>query len=393
MNAATLAPQTLNRARADLPAAEPAAAPAIRPRIREIATRVGIGAAIFVALLVGIILAERYWTTGRFMESTDDAYVEADSSTIAPKVSGYVASVLVDDNQTVKVGQVLARIDDRDLKSALDEADADVTAATASIANLTAQLAVQQSLIRQADANVSVATTTLALSRRNEARRREMANVGYGSDEQLDDASADFVEKTSLLTREQAAAATAHRQVLVLNAQKKLAQAQLAGSLALRHEAQLNESYSTVRAPIDGTVGDRTIRVGQYVQAGTALMELVPLSQTYVVANFKETQLTHMREGQRAWIAVDAFPHHDLPARLQSLAPASGMEFALLPPDNATGNFTKIVQRVPVKIVIDNTGALAGRLRPGMSVKVSIDTKKPQPTRDAGDHGLRDSHG
>lgn len=375
MNAEALAPATLNRARADLPVTTPPPAPPSRPRIRELVTRVGIGAALLAALVAAIIVARRYWTIGRFVESTDDAYVQADSSTIAPKVSGYVASVLVGDNQTVKAGQILARIDDRDLKSALDEANASVTAATAAIANLAAQLAVQQSLIRQAEANVSVARTALALSQRNEARRREMAKVGYGSDEQSDDASADYVEKASLLTREQAAATTAHDEVQVLAAQKKLAEAQLAHARALRHEAELNESYAAIVAPIDGTVGARTIRVGQYVQAGTQLMELVPLSLTYVVANFKETQLSHMHPGQRAWLAVDAFPDHDLPARVESLAPASGLEFALLPPDNATGNFTKIVQRVPVKLAIDGRGALAGRLRPGMSVQVSVDTK------------------
>ena len=356
---------------------ERAAASDLRPRIKVLATRFGIGALGVAALAAAVIFGHRYWTVGRFFESTDDAYVQADSSTIAPKVSGYVASVLVDDNQPVRAGQILALIDSRDLQTALDEADANVVAAQASIVNLTAQLAVQQSLITQADANVSVAKTARALAKRNEERRLEMAKVGYGSDEQSDDASADAVEKASLVAREEAAAATARRQVDVLNAQKSLAEAQLAHALALRHQAALNLSYATIRAPIDGTVGARTIRVGQYVQAGTQLMELVPLSKTYVVANYKETQLTHMRPGQRAWITVDTFPQDKLAARLESLAPASGLEFSLLPPDNATGNFTKIVQRVPVKLLIDSDGQLLGRLRPGMSVTVRVDTKTP----------------
>jgi membrane fusion protein (multidrug efflux system) len=354
---------------------ERAAASDLRPRIKIFATRLGIGTLILAALAASLVLGHRYWTVGRFLESTDDAYVQADSSTIAPKVSGYVASVLVDDNQPVKAGQILARIDSRDLQTALDEADANVVAANASIVDLTAQLAVQQSLIKQADANVSVAKTARALAKRNEQRRQEMAKVGYGSDEQSDDASADFVEKASLVAREEAAAATARRQVDVLNAQKALAEAQLAHAVALRHQAALNLSYATIRAPIDGTVGARSIRVGQYVQAGTQLMELVPLSKTYVVANFKETQLTDMRAGQSAWITVDTFPQDKLAARVESLAPASGLEFSLLPPDNATGNFTKIVQRVPVKLLIDNDEQLLGRLRPGMSVTVRVDTK------------------
>jgi membrane fusion protein, multidrug efflux system len=356
---------------------ESAAASDLRPRIKVLATRFGVGALILAALAAGLMFGHRYWTVGRFLESTDDAYVQADSSTIAPKVSGYVASVMVDDNQPVRAGQILALIDSRDLQTALDEADANVVAAQASIVNLTAQLAVQQSLIKQADANVSVAKTARALAKRNEERRREMANVGYGSDEQSDDASADFVEKASLVAREEAAAATARRQVEVLTAQEALAEAELAHAVALRHQAALNLSYATIRAPIDGTVGARSIRVGQYVQAGTQLMELVPLSRTYVVANFKETQLTHMRAGQRAWITVDTFPKDKLAARVESLAPASGLEFSLLPPDNATGNFTKIVQRVPVKLLIDNDGQLLGRLRPGMSVTVRVDTKAP----------------
>jgi membrane fusion protein (multidrug efflux system) len=356
---------------------ERAAASDLLPRMKIYATRFGISALILVALAAGVIFGHRYWTVGRFLESTDDAYVQADSSTIAPKVSGYVASVMVDDNQPVRAGQILALIDSRDLQTALDEADANVVAAQASIVNLTAQLAVQQSLIKQADANVSVAETARALAKRNEERRREMAKVGYGSDEQSDDASADFVEKASLVAREEAAAATARRQVEVLTAQEALAEAELARAVALRRQAALNLSYATIRAPIDGTVGARSIRVGQYVQAGTQLMELVPLSRTYVVANFKETQLTHMRAGQTARIAVDAFPQSELAARVASLAPASGLEFSLLPPDNATGNFTKIVQRVPVKLLIDNDGQLLGRLRPGMSVTVRVDTKAP----------------
>jgi membrane fusion protein, multidrug efflux system len=356
---------------------ERAAASDLRPRIKVLATRFGIGALSVAALAAAVIFGHRYWTVGRFIQSTNDAYVQADSSTIAPKVSGYVASVMVGDNQPVRAGQILALIDSRDLQTALDEADANVVAAQASIVNLTAQLAVQQSLINQADANVSVAKTARALAKRNEQRRVEMAKVGYGSDEQSDDASADSVEKTSLVAREEAAAATAHRQVEVLNAQKALAEAELARALALDHQAALNLSYATIRAPIDGTVGARSIRVGQYVQAGTQLMELVPLTRTYVVANYKETQLTHLRAGQRAWITVDTFPKDELAARVQSLAPASGLEFSLLPPDNATGNFTKIVQRVPVKLLIDDDGRLLGRLRPGMSVTVRVDTKTP----------------
>jgi membrane fusion protein, multidrug efflux system len=369
---------TVSDATSKLPAAvkERFSTRVIWPRINGIASRIGIGALIIAACVTGVIFGERYWSIGRFVQSTDDAYVQADSPTIAPKVSGYVAGILVNDNQTVKAGQVLALIDDRDLRTALDEANASVSAAAASVANLSAQLAAQDSTINQAEANAAAARTALGLAARNEARRREMANVGYGSLEQSDDASADRLEKSALLRRETAAVMTAHRQIEVLKAQKNLAEAELARAQALQHQAELNVSYATIRAPIDGSVAARSIRVGQYVQAGTQLMALVPLTETYVIANFKETQLTHMRAGQIAWIKVDAFPNDDLAAHIESLAPASGMEFSLLPPDNATGNFTKIVQRVPVKIAIDSGRVAGSLLRPGMSVDVSVDTKE-----------------
>jgi membrane fusion protein, multidrug efflux system len=317
----------------------------------------------------------QYWTVWRFIVSTDDAYVQADSTTISPKVSGYIADLVVDDNQSVKAGQTLARIDDRDYRAALDEATASVAAAAAAVANLGAQITAQGSQIRQADASVSAAAASLSLSQRNDVRRRKMAQVGYGSEEQADDASADTEEKTAGLERLRAAALNARQQVDVLTTQRQLAQAQLARAEAAKRQAELNLSYTTITAPIDGTVAARTVRLGQYVQAGTQLLALVPLQRVYVVANFKETQLTDVYPGEPARIAVDTFPADDIEGHVETLAPASGLEFSLLPPDNATGNFTKIVQRIPVKVLFPVDSGLAGRLRPGMSVEVSIDTR------------------
>ena len=317
----------------------------------------------------------QYWTVGRFMESTDDAYVQADSTIVAPKVSGYIAELLVNDNQSVKAGQTLARIDDRDYRAALAEATASVAAAAASVANLGAQIAAQGSQIRQADASVTAAAAALSFSQRNDVRRRKMAQVGYGSQEQADNASTDTKEKSASLERLRAAALNARQQVEVLATQRQLAQAQLMRAEAAKRQAELNLSYATITAPIDGTVGARTVRLGQYVQAGTQLMALVPLQRVYVTANFKETQLTDVRPGQPVTIDIDTFPGATAHGYVDSLAPASGQEFALLPPDNATGNFTKIVQRIPVKIEIDKNDPLLGRLRPGMSVEPTIDTK------------------
>jgi membrane fusion protein (multidrug efflux system) len=316
-----------------------------------------------------------YWMVGRFIQSTDDAYVQADTTLLTPKVAGYVKSLFVDDNQSVRAGQVVARIDDRDFRAALDEARAAVAAGQASVANLDAQIAAQGSNIRQSDASVAAGRAALQLAQRNDVRRREMARVGYGSDETADNASTDAKEKAAALERMQAAAMAARQQVDILTTQRQVAQAQLARAEAVRRQAELNLGYSTIISPIDGTVGARTARVGQYVQVGTQLLAVVPLQRTYVVANFKETQLTDVKPGQPVRIKIDTFPGHDVEGRVDSLAPASGLEFSLLPPDNATGNFTKIVQRIPVKITFDSRNPLAGRLRPGMSVTAEIDTR------------------
>jgi membrane fusion protein (multidrug efflux system) len=356
----------------DISARAPASPPGARRGVSRRLLAVA-GAALVVAAAGA--WGAKYWTVGRFVQTTDDAYVKADSSVVAPKVAGYVGELLVQDNQAVKAGQVLARIDDRDFRAALDEATANVAAATASVANLDAQITAQGSVIRQADASVAAGRAGLDLAQRNGARRAEMARVGYGSDEQADNASTDAKEKGATLQRLQAAAATARQQVAVLTSQRQLAQAQLARTQAAQRQAELNLGYSTIVAPIDGVVAARTTRQGQYVQAGTQLMAIVPLQRTYVVANFKETQLTNVKPGQPVRVRVDGLPGHDVEGRVDSLAPATGLEFSLLPPDNATGNFTKIVQRIPVKIVFDARNPLAGRLRPGMSVDAAIDTR------------------
>ena len=345
--------------------------PVSRRRLRPRHALWALGVLLCVALGTWGV---RYWTVGRFVESTDDAYVQADSTTVAPKVSGYIAQVLVADNEHVKAGQVLARIDDRDLQTALREANASLAAATALVANLTAQLTAQDYAIREAQADLQVAQTAAALAQRNDGRRREMAKVGFGSDEQSDDAATDFQRKTAGVSRAQAALASAREQVEVLQTQRQLAEAQRLRAVANQHQAELNVSYATISAAIDGTVGARTLRVGQFVQAGTQLMEIVPLRDTYVVANFKETQLTHVRSGQPVEIEIDSFHGTRLKGHVDSLSPASGLEFALLPPDNATGNFTKIVQRVPIKITLDPKDPLIDRLRPGTSAEPVIDT-------------------
>jgi membrane fusion protein (multidrug efflux system) len=328
-----------------------------------------------LGLALAIAWTVYYFTSGRFVVSTDDAYVQADSTIVASRVSGYVSAVLVEDHQPVRAGQVLARIDDRDFQAALDQARADVQAAQAEVDDLHAQLAQQDALIARARAGVAASEAALDLARLNQVRNHKMAGIGFGSQQQSQEADAQERERSADLARDQAALTTVQQQVHVLRAKLAQAQALEDRSQAIERRAALDLGYTTIIAPIDGVVAARTVRLGQYVQAGTQLTALVPLAEVYVTANFKETQLTRLRAGEPVRLRVDTFPRADLRGCVDSLAPASGLEFSLLPPDNATGNFTKIVQRIPVKIVLDSRQTLIGSLRPGMSVEASIDTK------------------
>jgi membrane fusion protein (multidrug efflux system) len=313
-----------------------------------------------------------YWTVGRFLVSTDDAYVKADNTTIAPKVSGYLNQVLVGDNEQVKAGQVLARIDDRDFKVALDQASADVAAAKAAVESKRAQLDVQQAVIASAQATLDVDTAARVFTAQENKRYTDLAATGYGSVQNAQNAQARDNTALAAIERDKANLASAQRQVELLKAELAQAVAASAKANAQERQAELNLSYTTITSPIDGVAGNRTLRVGQFVQAGTQLMSLVPSRGAYVIANYKETQLGNVRAGQPVDIEVDMFPGKAVHGHVDSLAPASGQEFALLPPDNATGNFTKVVQRIPVKIALDS---FAVDLRPGMSVIPSIQTK------------------
>jgi len=332
-----------------------------------------------LAVTLGVTAATtfgvRYWQVGRFQVETDDAYVQADSIIIAPRVPGYIAEVLVNDNQPVKEGQVLARIDDRDLRTALDQASADRGAAEHKVANLAAQLQLQQSLISEAEAQLASAEAAASFAAQDQKRYADLAHTGAGSVQQAQQTQSLLLQRAADLQRARATLTSSRQQVDVLRTAQSEAKAALAHAQAVEQQARLNLSYATIVAPEDGTIGARTLRVGQYVQAGTQLMAVVPLHAVYVVANYKETQLTDVRPGQPVDIEVDTFPGQTVHGVVDSIAPASGQEFALLPPDNATGNFTKVVQRIPVKVMLRDDSALAGLLRPGMSVEPTIDTR------------------
>jgi membrane fusion protein, multidrug efflux system len=345
----------------------------LRPS-RQAIKRAGLALAVALGVAGAADFGYGYLTTGRYLETTDDAYVQADSTIISPKVSGYIADVLVGDNQPVKAGQLLAKIDDRDFRTALDQANADVAASEAAVRNLDAQLALQQPVIEQGTADVAAAEANLKFAQEERARYDDLMKSGSGTIQRAQQTDAALREKIAQLQHGKSGLLAAQRKVDVLTTDRARAVAQLDHTRAVAQQAALNLSYTKISAPVDGTVGARSLRVGQYVQAGTQLMAVVPLDAVYVVANFKETQLTHVRNGQPVEIRIDSFHDTRLRGHVDSLSPASGLEFALLPPDNATGNFTKIVQRVPVKIALDDR-SLTGLLRPGMSAEPTVNTK------------------
>jgi membrane fusion protein (multidrug efflux system) len=362
----------------------PYATPPILPAVKKFNFRraLATGAALAVLGAAGWY-GWHYWTVGRYLVSTDDAYVQADNTTIAPKVSGYLREVHVGDNQHVKAGQILGRIDDRDFKVALDQAKADVVAASAAIASKQAQFEVQQAVIDAAKATIDVDNATVMFASQENKRYTDLASSGFGSVQNAQQAQSRIAAARAAVQRDTANLTSALKQVDLLKAEIAQATAARARAVAVQEQAELNLGYTTVVAPIDGVVGNRTLRVGQFVQAGTQLMSVVPLANAYVIANFKETQLTNVREGQAVDIAVDTFPGQIVHGHVDSIAPASGQEFALLPPDNATGNFTKIVQRIPVKIALEAVNNSRIELRPGMSVIPTIETRSQALTEAA----------
>ncbi|KYK45930.1 hemolysin D [Bradyrhizobium liaoningense] len=369
-SAAAQAAATATALEGVLPAA-PAHVSREKPNLRKLL----LMAAAAVALAGASWYGYDYWTVGQYLVSTDDAYVKADSTTIAPKVSGYLNQVLVADNEHVKAGQVLARIDDRDFKVALDQARADVQAANAAVVSKAAQLEVQQAVITAARATIDVDTAAKTFAQQENKRYTDLARTGYGSVQNAQQAQARDAGADAAIARDNANLISAQKQVDLLKAEIAQAKAAAARAAAIQQQAELNLGYTRIVSPIDGVVGNRSLRVGQFVQAGTQLMSIVPTDAAYVVANFKETQLTHVQAGQAVDIEVDMFPGQVLHGHVDSISPASGQEFALLPPDNATGNFTKVVQRIPVKIVLDDKNGPAIALRPGMSVIPTIATR------------------
>ncbi len=329
-----------------------------------------------ILILAGLIIwAIYYFMVGQYFVSTDDAYIGADTTLIAPKIGGYVTNVLVNNNQRVIQGQLLLSIDDRDYQTTLAGAKADLQAAEAAIYSDHAQLALQQAKIAGAAAVVEGDKAKLAFAQSNDRRYASLTASGATTQQNSDQASSESQTAKAQLDADTAALLAAKLQVDVLNAGLAQATGSLAQSYARAQQAALDLSHTQIRAPFDGVIGNKSVAVGDYLTPGTQVMAVVPLNQVYVTANYKETQLAGVRPGQKVSILVDTYPDLKVTGRVDSVSPSSGQEFALLPPDNATGNFTKIVQRIPVKIDIALNSKLIGLLLPGMSVEPSIDTR------------------
>jgi membrane fusion protein, multidrug efflux system len=338
--------------------------------------RLLLAGAALVVLAAAAWYGYDYWTVGRFIESTDDAYVGGDVTVIAPKVSGFITQVAVTDNQQVHAGDLLLRLDDRDYRAALAKAEAAVEAQQATLANLDATRRLQQAVIAQAQAGIASADAEITRARDDQARFRDLAAHAAASIQTAQRADADYKQAVAAGDRARATADAAARQVDVIDTQKRQTDAALAGAIADRDTARLNLGYTELRAPIDGSVGNRSARLGAYATIGAQLISIVPAQGLWVDANFKENQLARMTPGLAATISADVLPGEEFHGHVLSLAPATGAQFSILPPENATGNFTKIVQRVPVRILLDGEASRLGRLRPGLSVTADIDERK-----------------
>ncbi|AXF76982.1 HlyD family secretion protein [Erwinia tracheiphila] len=335
-------------------------------------TRRIITLALMILLMLAAILF--VWSGMHLRQnSTEDAVIMADYTTVAPKASGYIHVVSVSDNQHVEAGQLLATLDDRDYRVALESAEANLKISVAKLASTEAQLEQQQAVIAQSDAAVSASQAALEYAGQNAGRYRRLLVSGTATADEQQKTVATMREAAAALHQNEAVALSARKEVTVLQAEIRQAKANIAASQASVDQARLNLSYTRITAPIAGFIGQRSARPGAWVSAGTRLLAVVPLQQSYVSANFLETQLDNVHTGQPVSVRVDALPGVILRGHIDSIAPATGSTFAAITADNATGNYTKVVQRLPVKILLDPNQQDLARLRVGMSVVPTIE--------------------
>ncbi|MBV9237797.1 MAG: HlyD family secretion protein [Xanthobacteraceae bacterium] len=352
------------------------AAPAAKGDRRKSLRRLALTAGLLAAVAGGGWYGDYWWTTGRFIESTDDAYVGGNVTPLAPHVDGFIERVLVTDNERVHAGQVLIELDPRDYQSALENTQAVLKARAAAADSLRAQYTLQQSTIRQQEADIIAKKAQATFASQEAARAHVLAQQSFGSRQTEDHNVALEQEAQAAVTVAQAALEAANQQLKVLDAQIAQADAAVAQAKADVHTAELNLSYTEIKSPIDGYVGNRAGQIGAYVTHGTYLISVTPADGLWVDANFKEDQLARMVPGQIVNLTADALPGHVFHGHVASLQPGTGAVFSVIPAENATGNFTKIVQRVPVRVVLDNGDPALMRLRPGLSTIVNVDTRE-----------------
>lgn len=349
---------------------------AVAPAAKRRKARWILPALLLAALGGGGSYGWHWWTVGRFLETTEDAYLQADKVTVAPRIAGHVAEVLVGDNQPVKVGDVVARLDDREYRVMLKQAEAEVGKSRAQLLSTAAAILQQQAQVQSAKAEVENTDAALDFAGKEYTRYQNLLQTGSGTAQRQQQADADLRQKRAAHDKAIASLDAARKQVESFRALEGSAKASLEAAQAKVEQAQLNLTYTTITAPVDGVVGDRSLRVGQFVSAGTGMLTVVPMGRDiYLVANFKETQTGRIVEGQHVTFTVDALGEHAFEGRIESFSPGTGAQFALLPPENATGNFTKVVQRVPVRIALDDGDPLLARLRPGLSVEATVHTR------------------
>ncbi len=389
------APAPAPAARESAPAAEAAAPTAARPR--RSARRFILPVVVIAGLGYGGYFAYNWFVEGRFIVTTDDAYVGADTSIIAAKIPAHIAELAVADNTAVHTGDLLVRLDDGDYRLAVDAARAKIASQDATVGRIGRQIDAQAAVIAQADAQIGSAAAQVQSAEADGQRAalefdraQKLAETNFGSQQRLEQASADRARTAAALTAAHAVKVSTEAALAGAKANLDVLKAQQTEAMRVRDElvtaeqrAERDLSFTQIHAPFDGVVGNKAVEVGQYAQPGTRLLALVPLQAAYVDANFKETQLDSIRPGQKVDLAVNSYGGRVVPGVVASIAPASGAQFSLLPPDNATGNFTKVVQRVAVRIAVAPEVLAEGRLRPGLSVVASVHTRDeslPKPT-------------
>ena len=356
---------------ADLPAAKVGPSSAAKPNQRSRLPFWGIVIAGGLALAVAYISVPPF-----YIASTDDAYVQADTVSVVPKVAGYVTSLHVSDNSRFKANDLLVEIDPRDFEVAVKVAEANLQSAQAAKANVLEQFAEQNHVTAAAEATIASDRAALQFSQQQFDRYNDLAQRGAGTEQRQQEAVSDVAQRKATLDHDMASLAAAQAQVRVLQSQGKQADATISLQQAQLDQAKLNLSYTKIYAIVDGTVANKTVQVGNFVQPGQTLFAAVP-TEAYIIANFKETQLERMRVGQRVRVRIDAFPNQPLDGHIDSFQRGTGSNFALLPAENATGNFVKVVQRIPVKIVLDGSADARLAISPGMSVEPTVTINAP----------------